>query len=527
MKNRRLIFTVIGVVVALAAVIAAVVIVVTKTNKPAEPQPVIAATYGDITITQEEYSYGYMSLYNQVLQVVKQYDEYYPGYGAQYYDTTLSPADQPCPADSLPEGVETWGDYFAHYAVERAVLIKVLYTKAMSQEAKDMGFEITPEQQTEMDENVKTFMDALQAKADKQGVSIDEYISTTYGYSLSKAVYEEQLKREYISELYLLWYSEYLEDEISQEDIDAYYLQNKDDIDIVSIRAFTFSYASTSQSAIPTYTKEEAEAKANSFLAELSDEQSFIDAAVKYAPAEHSSEYGTYSATLLPNYTKAQFSSISAELSEWLFDDARAVNDKIVIDLVEQQAYCVVMLPQLPHKDTACSSADVRHLLVEYGDDKNASRREAEDLLASWKDGGATEEQFIELVKLHTDDVASAESGGLYSGITSASQYVPEFLAWAIAPHEYGDAKIVETTYGYHIMFYVGGDATQKWESDIRIALSQIKYSDFYDELYKDIEENTVKEQTVINTVNVENLKMIIEYQKMLNGEAITTTVKQ
>lgn len=527
MKSKRLIFTVIGVVLSLAIIITAVVLIVTRKEEPAAPTEIIAATYGDITITEEEYSYGYMSLYNQVLQVVQQYDEYYPGYGAQYYDTTLSPADQICPADSLPEGVETWGDYFSYYATERAVLIKVLYTKAMSDEAKNMGFQITEEQQAEMDENVETFISALQAKADGEGVTIDEYIAANYGFKLSKEVYQEQLKREYISELYLLWYSEYLEGNITQEDIDAYYLQNRDDLDIASIRAFTFYYGSSSQGMMPSYSKEEAETKANNFFNELSDEQSFMNAAVKYAPAENSSQYGTYEATLLPDYSKADLATVSSELAEWVFDDARAENDKLVIDLTEQQAYCVIMISELPHKDLSSTSADVRHLLIQYGDDKNAAKLEAEDIFANWQANGGTEEEFIELVQLHTDDVASAESGGLYEGVTSASSYVPQFLAWAIAPHEYGDAEIVETSYGYHIMFYVGGDATPKWEYDIRTALAQVAYSDFYDELYSDIETNTVKEQTVIDNVNVENLKMIVDYQNKLNGETTTTTATQ
>lgn len=489
-------------------------------NSTIDGSRTVAATYGDITITQEEYSYGYMSLYNQVLSVVKQYDEYYPGYGSQYYDVTLSPADQPCPADSLPEGVETWGDYFTHYATERAVLIKTLYTRAMSEEAKKAGFKITDEQKAEMDNNVKVFIDALKVKAEKEGQSIDEYISGTYGYSLSQKVYEEQLKREYISELYLLWYSTHLSETVSQEDIDTYYMQNRVDLDIVTVRAYTFSYASSSQDGTPTYSKDEAKSKADKFLSEVSGEQSFIDAAVKYAPESMKTAYADYSATLMPNYTKTQISSLSNEMAEWLFDDARKLNDKTVVDLSEHQVYMVVMVTELPHKDMSCTSADVRHLLIEYGDDKDAAKKKAQELLDNWKRDDGTEDGFIELVKLHTDDVASAETGGLYEDINSTSSYVPEFLAWAIAPHKYADAGIVETTYGYHIMFYVDGDATPKWEHDVRLALAQMEYSNFYDDLYDDITENTKKEQKVIDKVNVENLNMIVKYQGLLEDES-------
>lgn len=539
-NNKKLIIAIVGIVVAIVVAIAVVVILVDKrgngdaestTKEPVslvgdspsagvvDGSGIIAARYGDITITQEEYSYGYMSLYNQVLSVVKQYDEYYPGYGAQYYDVTLSPADQNCPASSLPEGVVTWGDYFIHYAAERAALIKTLYLKAMSEESKDLGFEITAEQQTELDNNIATFISALETKAEKEGISVDEYISKTYGYSLSKSVYEEQLRREYISELYLSWYSQYLSENISQEDLDTYYLQNREDIDIASVRVYVFSYASSSQDGTPTYSKDEAKSKADQFISKVSDEQSFIDVGVQFAPEALKETYANKSATLVPNYSKSDISTISAEMAEWMFDDNRGLYDKVVIDMPERQAYFAIMMTVLPHKDTTCASADVRHLLVQYGDDKTASREEAEALLEEWRANGATEEAFIELVKVHTDDVASAEAGGLYEGINSSSSYVPEFLEWAIAPHKYGDTGIVETTYGYHIMFYVGGDSTPSWESYIRTALAQVEYSNFYDDLYSDISAKIVKEKDVVDKVNVENLQMIVRYQGLLNEE--------
>lgn len=529
--NKKLIIG-IAIVVAIVLAIVGVIILVDKSGKGdatgdttkapvstigvVDGSGILAATYGDITISQEEYSYGYMSLYNQVLSVVKQYDEYYPGYGAQYYDVTLSPADQNCPATSLPEGVVTWGDYFTYYAADRAMLIKTLYLKAMSEESEELGFEITAEQQAELDGNINTFISALEAKAEKEGVSVDEYISKTYGYSLSKSVYEEQLRREYISELYLTWYSQYLSDNISQADIDAYYLQNKEDIDIASVRAYVFSYASSSQNGTPVYSKDEAKAKAEQFMSEVSDDQSFVDTGVKYAPESLKANYSDKNATLLPNYSEAEIATISADMAEWMFSESRRLYDKVVIDIPDRQSYFVLMMTELPHKDTTCASADVRHLLVQYGNDKAASKAEAEALLEEWRANGATEEAFIELVKVHTDDVASAETGGLYAGINSSASYVPEFLNWAIAPHQYGDTGIVETTYGYHIMFYVGGDPTPSWEATIRVALAQVEYSNFYDDLYNDISENIVKQKDIIDKVNVENLQMIVRYQGIL-----------
>jgi hypothetical protein len=115
--------------------------------------------------------------------------------------------------------------------------------------------------------------------------------------------------------------------------------------------------------------------------------------------------------------------------------------------------------------------ANVRHLLVEfeggtvdsaggtvYTDaDKAATKVEAERLLQLWKDGAATEESFAALVKEHTDDLGSGDTGGLFENIHPKSPYVEAFLQWSIDPaRKVGDVGIVETEYGYHIMYFVG-----------------------------------------------------------------------
>jgi len=116
--------------------------------------------------------------------------------------------------------------------------------------------------------------------------------------------------------------------------------------------------------------------------------------------------------------------------------------------------------------------SNVRHLLVAYEggtedeisgemnyttEEMEAAKTEAEALLQQWKDGEATEESFSALVTEKTDDTASAESGGLYQNIHAGSEYVSTFLAWSIDPErKAGDTGIVQTEYGYHIMYFVG-----------------------------------------------------------------------
>ena len=90
---------------------------------------------------------------------------------------------------------------------------------------------------------------------------------------------------------------------------------------------------------------------------------------------------------------------------------------------------------------------------------KAETLKKAEDLLAQWQAGEATEDSFAALVKDNTDDEGSAETGGLYEDIHAGSNYVESFLNWATdAERKAGDVEIVETEYGYHIMYFVGWD---------------------------------------------------------------------
>jgi hypothetical protein len=162
--------------------------------------------------------------------------------------------------------------------------------------------------------------------------------------------------------------------------------------------------------------------------------------------------------------------------------------------------------------------ADVRHILVcpkggttdettgatTYSEDEWAAcLAEAEKILDEWKYGEATEESFADLANTYTEDPGSATTGGLYEDIKPGDSYVENFLNWTIdMERKTGDTDIVKTEYGYHIMYYVGGEpywtsvvgtqqlsdritemtdaAEEKWPMSVnyrKIALSELSFS--------------------------------------------------
>lgn len=113
---------------------------------------------------------------------------------------------------------------------------------------------------------------------------------------------------------------------------------------------------------------------------------------------------------------------------------------------------------------------DVRHILLSveggttdesgattYSDEEwEACRVKAQGVLDQWLAGEKTEDSFATLANENSQDPGSNTTGGLYEDVTTG-QMVEPFDAWCFdegrTPGDYG---LVKTSYGYHVMYFVG-----------------------------------------------------------------------
>lgn len=115
---------------------------------------------------------------------------------------------------------------------------------------------------------------------------------------------------------------------------------------------------------------------------------------------------------------------------------------------------------------------DVRHILIQveggtagedgmmtYSDEEwKACEEEAQAILDAWLAGDKTEESFAALATEKTEDPGSQQSGGLYQQVYEG-QMVQPFNDWCFdAARQYGDYGLVQTSYGYHVMFFVSSE---------------------------------------------------------------------
>lgn len=108
------------------------------------------------------------------------------------------------------------------------------------------------------------------------------------------------------------------------------------------------------------------------------------------------------------------------------------------------------------------------------------SRVKAEELLAQWEAGDKSEDSFAALAVEHSADGSSA-NGGLISDVQKG-QMTENFEAWCFdETRQPGDYGLVETEFGYHLMFYV--DSRPVWTDYVESDLINERANDLLNEI--------------------------------------------
>lgn len=125
------------------------------------------------------------------------------------------------------------------------------------------------------------------------------------------------------------------------------------------------------------------------------------------------------------------------------------------------------------------NNVSVRHILIEPEGDKDTETNtwseeawanalhEAEQVLAKWRED-PTEEYFAQLANENSDDGGSNTTGGLYEDFAPGDM-VAGFNEWCFdSTRAEGDAEIVQSEFGYHIIFFKGETETREWFDKVK-----------------------------------------------------------
>lgn len=427
--------------------------------------------------TAAEVSYYYHTASNSIVN----------GQYASYYGLDKSkPLDQQEMNDmaKMLTGVTedmTWDAYFKNEAKEALVNVTALCKAA---EADNFAF--SDAMQKEMDST----MDIITQYAQQSGMSVKAYLKAMFGSYMTVPAFQKVLKDSIIASHYDTNYTDGLT--YSDADIASYYEKNQDTFLVASYEYIYFNGLASSTTDADGNTVEPTEEESAAAAAAAKEA---ADAALKRYQAGEALEdiagdydNGTYASPAgVPNSGNT--------LSAWVFDEARQAND---VEVLQDGAnYYLVLFHECGRNEY--NTVNVRHILVKvdsssldtnsetYEADlaalKETKKAEADKILQEWKDGAATEESFAELADEYSEDGAE---GGLYKRVYH-NQMVAGFNDWIFDDaRQSGDTDIVETTYGYHVMYFVGTDLPY-WQVQVQDALRQNDHNDWVKSLSESI----------------------------------------
>ncbi|MBE6995994.1 MAG: hypothetical protein E7429_04615 [Ruminococcaceae bacterium] len=438
-----------------------------------------------VTIDGEAYSAGEVSFYyqNAYLTFMSTASQYSSLLGI---DTSRSMKDQTVSETAgmllemlglaPAEAGTIWHDYFVDQALEQ-----MTYVQNALKAAEAAGFTYPESVQIQYDLN----MDSLASTAESYNYTMDEFLAANFGESMNQEIYGKHLLR-------LLQFDAYASDFVSTlnytvEELEAIYAEDPDSYDKVSYEVVSFPATAESTTDAdgnkvePTEAETEAAKKAAKELADAllaaytAGEGDLETLAKDYEDAEYNAEDGvTY-------YT-------GSALELWLFDEARKAGD---CEVVEGNGVFYVLLFCDRYREEY-NTIDVRHILIQpeagtktseeegYAEEqaqlKADAKAKAEDVLAEWKAGEATAVSFAELALKYSTDPGSSNSGGLYTNVAKGEMVEP-FEEWCFDPSRTeGDTGIVETPYGYHVMYF-SGENQPYWQLQVASPLKAEEYS--------------------------------------------------
>ena len=411
--------------IAIAVIFVIVGIVVTVANSKVIERSADAVTIGNETYTAADVSYFYNTIYNSF---VSKNSYYLSVYGL---DTSKSLKEQDCP---VTDG-GTWYDYFRDQALESLKSYALLAQKAEAE-----GFDASEEVE--------------QSSAASAGYTRAQYIKAVCGPLVNEKVFERNIRMMALAQAYSNSYSDSLS--YTSDEVQAAY-----DADPKSFQSADIEYILFSSGAGSDATDEEK--------AQLLDEakQKAETALSRYAQGE---TFDTIGEDMEGSYAHVAYAANgSSDMLTWAFDDARQAGDTTVAAYGEKGYYAVLFHSRSRNDYHTVS---VRHILVDSEDKAN-------ELLQQYTDGEKTEDAFAALAVANSTD-SNASSGGLYTDIYRG-QMVSEFEDWCFDPsRQAGDTGIVQTSYGYHVMYFVSTNENPYWYVQAETSLKSSAYNEWY-----------------------------------------------
>lgn len=312
---------------------------------------------GDHDITRLEYNYYFNNVYSNYLSM---YGSYVSMMGL---DTTVDLDEQTYPGNENM----TWKDYFDQSAVEQIQQIK-----AMADEARENGFEY------DSSEDMASYETEIAAQAESASVSESEYYTLMYGDYATPSRIETFVEENLLASAY---YNHLVEEKQPADDeITAYYEENKNSYDTVTYRSFYFEVDTSAGEE--TGSEETTAAETTTAAEETTVEETTLDTAEETAEETTAAEETTVEETTTGAEETAAEETTAAEAeTETASEEETGMTDEeIAAAMDELKVQADEMAARLE------AGEDFEDLCVEYASEDQKENYGGEE------DGSLTEE---------------------------------------------------------------------------------------------------------------------------------------
>ncbi len=444
----------------------------------------IGGVGSDQSVSIAEYEYYYMRAYNQVRYQAQYYQYYYQT--SNGYDLSLTPEEQTQTTKDADGNEITWAEKLHEDTLEIIQLHKAYYNEALK-----MGLKLTKADEAFIDKQIEDLRDEAKSAGsnssssnseNKVTYSLNAYLRKVYGGSINERFLRKQLKIQVLAQKYLTERTNEIAKDYDQKDIDAEYKKDTTAYDFVTFRAYTFKTTELTKEDNETddalkarQAKANAEVKknANDFYNAVTNDATFTAKAKELN--KDTADYNVDKETKYSMLKSTAQSTFSEDAAKWLFDSSTKVGSKKLFSDEENGKYIVVLALSKPHQEQTVTA---RHILFQTKDQNSGNdlseeeiakkKTQAEDVLKKFNEGDKTEDSFAALANEYNEDTSSSSNGGLYEHIYPG-QMVTEFNDWVFdANRKAGDVELVETDFGYHIIYFVAKDGKDYYDSAIR-----------------------------------------------------------
>ncbi len=501
-----------------------------------------ALTVGDVSVSQPEFAYYYSSGYQMVANYYASYVSYDTTKtpSSQTYSGAMG-AIPDFPQDKTP----TWADFFTYYAENNLKYIKAFVKIADEKkitlddsDLKKIEENISDLKSTAKGSNMSlnAYLRAAYGKGINEKLlrtilteqTLAQKVETAKTDELKASYTDKQVEKEYkknTNDYSTISYRAYkfAAEKVKSEDGSSEAV-NDTTLAAAKKKADAFAKAVTDEKSFKSLAAEEEKALKNKdYKLYATDDSKTLNEEVAYATLSQSAS--------------------DSDFLKWAFDAKTEKGSTYVLKGTED--YTVYMMVSPLHKAADNVTYDVRHILVKFPTQEKteskdetttdttsasdttqaettteqakeaedvkvetldtskykdvgiyldvnaetatdkATYKKAQDILEEYLNGDKTESSFEELEKKYSEDTRD-DDGNLNALIyenTEKGKMVPQFESWSLAKgRKAGDVGIVETTYGYHIMYFVK-TSTTTWEDNVRAALAQTDLSTYQNEV--------------------------------------------